>query len=127
MIELRDMIKRGTACTFNYVLLNLYKGGNDYISHHKDNESSLDPTFPIACLSFGAQRTIEFRRPNFPSTHIILEQSLLYTMEQPTNQLFSHGIAANPFIKGMRISLTFRHFVPAPVIFKKPKLNLELI
>lgn len=125
MIELRDKVEKQMACTFNYVLLNCYVDGSNYISQHKDNESSLDATFPITVISFGCKRKIEFKRPNVPSTFIDLEHGSLYSMGKHTNELFTHGIAPDPTIKDMRISLTFRHMISHPLDLKKPKLNLD--
>lgn len=126
-IELRDKVEKETACTFNYVLLNLYKDGNDFISHHKDNETCLNVNFPIAVLSFGGKRTIEFKRSNVPSTFIELEHGSFYSISKPSNELFTHGIAPEPDNKDMRISLTFRHLIIHPLDLKKPKLNLDSV
>lgn len=65
--ELRDKVERETACTFNYVLLNLYKDGNDYISHHKDNESCLDSTFHVIVLIISMHKELlNLEDPTFP-------------------------------------------------------------
>lgn len=125
MIELRDKIEKQMFCTFNYALLNLYHDGSTYISQYKDDESCLNSVFPIAALSLCAQRTIEIRRPNAPSTFIDLEHGSLYSMGKPTNDLFTHGIASDPTIKDMRVSLTYRHLIVLPLDLKKPKLNLD--
>lgn len=128
LLELRDKVEKQTACTFNFVLLNLYPDGSSYISHHKDNENELNASFPICALSFGSKRKIEFKKPETPITCINLEHGSYYAMLTPTNEEFSHGIAAEPNIKEIRISLTFRHIISNSAFFplKKPKLNLDL-
>ena len=50
MIELRNHVEKFTACTFNYVLLNFYADGSGLINQHKDEETSLDATFPVSVL-----------------------------------------------------------------------------
>ena len=107
MSELRDRMEKFTSYSFNYVLLNQFTDGTNYVSQHKDNESRMDTTMPIFVLSFGAERTIEFKKPNTPSTLIKLEHGSLFTMLHPTNKMFTHGIAPEPNVKEMRISLTF--------------------
>lgn len=42
--------------SFNSLLLNRYKGGNDYVGWHADDEKLYGPTPEIASLSFGCER-----------------------------------------------------------------------
>lgn len=124
MLKLRDEVEKFTACTFNYVLLNMYPDGSSSIAQHKDNESGLHSTFPIAVVSFGAKRTIEFRKHKTPSTFLKLDHGSLYCMQDATNKLFTHGIAPEPDVKTLRISLTFRHLIDSQ---KKPRLELQCL
>lgn len=41
---------------FNSLLLNRYKGGNDYVAWHADDEKLYGPTPEIASVSFGCER-----------------------------------------------------------------------
>lgn len=41
---------------FNSLLLNRYKGGDDYVGWHADDEKLYGPTPEIASLSFGCER-----------------------------------------------------------------------
>lgn len=125
ILELRDLVEKQCGCTYNYVLLNLYRDGGSYISHHKDDECELDSTFPISVLSFGAKRKIEFKNALAPMTCINLNHGSFYSMNAPTNQLFTHGIPPDPTITQMRISLTFRHIIPKSTHLKKQKMNLD--
>lgn len=113
--KLKNDVERAIGCEYNFVLVNLYPDGRSKISDHKDNESSLHPNVPIAALSFGAERTIHFKRPGSSiKTNILLKHGSMYAMHKPTNRLFTHGIPAEINVKSSRISLTFRKLVPEP-------------
>ena len=77
MLEIQDHVKKFAACTFNFILLNLYTDGSSCISQHKDDESGLDAIFPIVVLSFGAERTIEYKKPHTLTTSVKLEHGSL--------------------------------------------------
>jgi alkylated DNA repair dioxygenase AlkB len=47
--------------SFNSVLLNLYRDGNDKMGWHSDNEKELGPNPCIASLSFGATRFFDLK------------------------------------------------------------------
>lgn len=127
MLELRDLVERHSAYVFNYVLMNLYIDGSSYESPHKNNESGLYTDFPVMVLSFGAERTITFSRPKIPPTHIKLEHGSLYIMMKPTDDLFTYGIARDPTIQSMRISLTFRLIIPMVSPLKKLKMDTSCL
>ncbi|XP_048490721.1 DNA oxidative demethylase ALKBH2 isoform X2 [Beta vulgaris subsp. vulgaris] len=53
---------------FNSLLLNRYKGGNDYVGWHSDDELLYGPTPLIASLSFGCERPFFLKKkPPKPS------------------------------------------------------------
>ncbi|GBN45141.1 hypothetical protein AVEN_14159-1 [Araneus ventricosus] len=60
--ETNKFLKEGL---FNYILINLYKDGYDKIGSHKNNEKYMDLDSVIVTFSFGAERTMIFKRPNF--------------------------------------------------------------
>ncbi|GBL99934.1 DNA oxidative demethylase ALKBH2 [Araneus ventricosus] len=60
--EANKFIKEGS---FNYVLINRYIDDYDKIESHKDNEKDMEPDSAIVTFSFGAERTMIFKRPNF--------------------------------------------------------------
>jgi hypothetical protein len=49
---------------FNYCLLNHYRNGEEYMSYHSDDESSLHPHYPIASVSLGSTRSFDIRQRN---------------------------------------------------------------
>lgn len=103
--EANKFLKEGS---FNYVLINRYKDGYDKIGSHKDNEKDMDPDSAIVTFSFGAERTMIFKRPNFDSVKIPLKNGSVLVMNPPTNEFWFHEIPREKNIKDVRISLTFR-------------------
>ncbi|GBM88986.1 DNA oxidative demethylase ALKBH2, partial [Araneus ventricosus] len=103
--EANKFLKEGS---FNYVLINRYKDGYDKIGSHKDNEKDMDPESAIVTFSFGAERTMIFKKPNFDSVKIPLKNGSVLVMNPPTNEFWFHEIPREKNIKDVRISLTFR-------------------
>lgn len=100
---------------FNYVLLNHYRNGEEYMSYHTDDESSLHPHYPIASVSLGSTRNFDIRYrmkdddgkksrlDRFP-----LADGDLLLMFPPMQQCYEHGIPVEKRVVGDRINLTFR-------------------
>lgn len=103
--EANKFLKEGS---FNYVLINRYKDGHDKIGSHKDNEKDMDPDSAIVTFSFGTERTMIFKRPNFDPVKIPLKNGSALVMNPPTNEFWYHEIPREKKIKDVRISLTFR-------------------
>ncbi|GBL95041.1 DNA oxidative demethylase ALKBH2 [Araneus ventricosus] len=78
--------------SFNYMLINRYKDGHDKIGSHKDNEKDMDPDSSIVTFSFGAERTMIFKRPNFNTVKILLKNGSVLVMNPPTNEFWYHEI-----------------------------------
>ena len=56
LIEIRDLTQDLADSTFNSVLLNLYRDGNDGVSWHADDEPELGDQPVIGSVSLGASR-----------------------------------------------------------------------
>lgn len=101
---------KGRPATFNSVLMNFYRDGNDAISLHSDDESQLGKHATIASISLGATRTFEFRHKSQP---LKLEEPLvggsLLVMLGDTQEHWRHGIPREPAVTEPRVNLTFRH------------------
>ncbi|XP_055938187.1 DNA oxidative demethylase ALKBH2-like [Argiope bruennichi] len=99
---------------FNYVLINRYADGKDWIGSHQDNEPDICPHTPIIIFSFGAQRELVFKRIQYnckdqPQTFkITLEHGSILIMYPPTNEYYTHKLPKRLRCKDVRISLTFR-------------------
>ncbi|KAI8499052.1 Alpha-ketoglutarate-dependent dioxygenase alkB 2 [Branchiostoma belcheri] len=58
---IKDRIQEVTGQEFNFVLINRYKDGLDYIGEHRDDEEGLVQNAPIASLSLGQKRDFLFK------------------------------------------------------------------
>ncbi|NXG55181.1 ALKB2 demethylase, partial [Hemiprocne comata] len=115
--HIRDRIALDTGHTFNFVLINRYKDGEDHIGEHRDDERELVPRSPIASVSFGACRDFVFRhrdsRGKNATRHIEpvklqLAHGSLLLMRYPTNLYWYHSLPTRRRVLAPRINLTFR-------------------
>ena len=107
-------IKNRLESTFrtklNYVLINKYANGDEYIGYHKDNQKDLGKTPKIFGISLGATRQIYFKYDiGGEVVKINLPNNSLVIMNDPTNKKWKHSIPKKPKITHTRISLTFRY------------------
>jgi alkylated DNA repair dioxygenase AlkB len=102
-----------TGNTFNSVLLNLYRGGNDSVAWHSDDEAEYGVNPVIASLSFGAARTFKMRhkQDKKDKVDIILEPGSLLVMSGKTQECWEHSIPKTAKPIGPRINLTFRNII----------------
>jgi len=116
----------------NHVLIQLYRGGTDFISEHSDKTLDVVPGSKIVNVSFGAQRTMRLRSKRTRvvesmddintriTERIHLPHNSIFVMGLKTNEQFLHGIQPDKrshqdlndvetAYGGFRISLTFRY------------------
>ena len=97
---------------WNGHLVNWYPTGDHYISAHKDDEPSLDPTAPILSFSFGGVRKFRVRKGGVIKHDFqTLDQSVLI-MGGDMQKHFTHEIPKGPKSVGPRINVTVRSFKP---------------
>ncbi|KAK9379311.1 uncharacterized protein V2V93DRAFT_327241 [Kockiozyma suomiensis] len=116
--------------SFNHVLIQQYRSGDDAISEHADKTIDLVPGSKIVNISLGALRHMTFKRkrekpirklnlPQRANQLISLEHNSLLVVGSHTNSLWTHQIKpdrrplskktdAEKAFDGTRISLTFR-------------------
>lgn len=116
--DLRKKVEAATGFKYNFVLVNRYRNGNDYIGEHRDDEKEIDKQTPIASLSLGASRFFRFRhadkkanRRNVPVVKIRLENGTLLLMNHPTNVYWYHSLPKMASCGSVRINLTFRSLI----------------
>ncbi|MBT8243691.1 MAG: alpha-ketoglutarate-dependent dioxygenase AlkB [Winogradskyella sp.] len=99
--------------TFNTVLLNLYRNGNDSNGWHADNEKELGKHPIIASVTFGEERPFHFkhRRLKEERHKLILQHGSLLLMKGAMQEHWLHQIAKTKKNIGERINLTFRNLV----------------
>ncbi|XP_077282959.1 DNA oxidative demethylase ALKBH2-like [Arctopsyche grandis] len=118
--EIRDKLNELTGHRFDFVLINRYRNGNDHMGEHRDDESELDSSAPIASLSLGQRRTFvlkhkDARKPgpdkrNVPPVKLELEHGSLLMMNPPTNKIWYHSLPKKKSAIGVRINMTFRKY-----------------
>ncbi|MCI00498.1 alpha-ketoglutarate-dependent dioxygenase alkB-like, partial [Trifolium medium] len=61
--------------SFNSLLLNRYKGGNDYVGWHADDEKLYGPTPEIASLSLGCDRDFILKKKPSKKSRVFINIS----------------------------------------------------
>lgn len=111
--KLRHKLEVHAGSQFNFVLINRYEDGDQYIGFHTDSEADLGPEPKIAGISFGAVRPLHFKRISTGTTDIKvdLDPGSVVIMHHPTNVYWKHSIPKTAKKIGPRISLTYRKMV----------------
>lgn len=110
LVTIRTRVRELTGCTFNSVLLNLYRDGRDGMGWHSDDEPELGPDPVIASVSLGATRRfcMRHRRHRDRKLDLSLSSGSLLLMAGPTQHNWLHAVPKTSVTVGERINLTFR-------------------
>lgn len=107
--EIKRLTEEQTGHLFNSCLLNLYQDGSEGMGWHRDNESSIVPHSPIACVSLGAERRFHFKHLTTKERITVeLSSGSLLLMEGDTQTYWQHALPKSKRVSEPRISLTFR-------------------
>lgn len=114
LAEVRARIHQATGLTFNSVLANLYRDGDDSMGWHADKEPEIGPTPDdrwIASVSFGAERRflLRHRRDAADQLELRLGGGTLLVMRGTTQTHYRHAVPKTRRPIGARLNLTFRH------------------
>lgn len=112
LLELKERVEEASGNTYNSVLLNFYRNGNDSMGWHADDEPELGENPRIASVSFGAERKFGFRhrfKKGQKNSHIILKHGSLLLMQGPTQHFWQHNLPKTKRTVSPRINLTFRN------------------
>lgn len=111
--DIGEKLELYSGTKFNFVLINRYKNGSQYIGFHSDDEEGLGDEPKIAGVSFGAIRPIYFQNKKTGTTDIKidLEPGSVLLMNHPTNVYWKHSIPKTSKEIGIRISLTYRKMI----------------
>lgn len=108
--QIRALCEVQTEHTFNGVLVNLYRTGNDHLGWHSDDEIVNGPEPIIASISLGAERRFDLRhRESGERVSTMLPHGSLLVMSGKSQSHWLHRIAKTPTLTEPRINLTFRH------------------
>jgi alkylated DNA repair dioxygenase AlkB len=110
--QLRQLVEALTGGQFNSVLCNFYRGGQDTVSWHSDDETFLGPNPEIASLSFGASRRFQLRHKVTGERleYLLADRDLLY-MGRGVQATWQHRIPREGRVVGSRLNLTFRNAI----------------
>ncbi|XP_057765097.1 DNA oxidative demethylase ALKBH2 [Salvia miltiorrhiza] len=136
--EILDMVHKALpGSSFNSLLLNRYKGGNDYVGWHADDEKLYGPTPQIASVSFGCERDFLLKKKPCKSARaksaercegeppskrakklnnndqhaFVLKHGSLLVMSGYTQRDWLHSVPKRAKAESTRINLTFRRIV----------------
>lgn len=111
--RLRKMCELTAQTSFNSVLANWYRDGQDSMGMHADDEIELGAQPVIASLTLGEARPFIFKHKETKCTHRVhLEHGSLLLMQGETQRYYLHGINKTTKALGGRINLTFRYVYP---------------
>ena len=110
LLSIKTRVEAVANTTFNSVLLNYYRGEQDSVSWHSDDEPELGQNPVIASVSFGATRKFQFKHKTNPDLRaaIDLTPGSLLIMAGATQHFWKHQIPKTTKPVGARINLTFR-------------------
>lgn len=99
--------------SFDGVLLNCYRHGQDSMGWHADDEPELGPNPMIASVSLGQPRRFLLRHEAGEQRELLLEHGSLLVMAGEMQHHWRHALPRMARAEGVRINLTFRRRNPA--------------
>jgi len=109
LLEIKRKVETKVDASFNSVLLNRYRNGNDSISWHTDAEKELGKNPFIASVNFGATREFQLRHIHTKEKlSIELSHGSLLIMLGELQHFWQHQIPKTKQVVSERINLTFR-------------------
>jgi len=113
--QLRDQVQSLTGQAYNSVLLNLYRGGQDSMGWHADDEPELGRNPAIASVSLGTTRRFKLRHRHRPEAAVTLDLAHgdVLLMAGSTQHTYVHSVPKTARPAGERINLTWRWVQPA--------------
>lgn len=113
LIGLQRRASKAAGASFNSVLLNRYRDGQDSMGWHADDESELGEEPVIASVSLGATRKMRFRlKSDHACTHEVwLEHGSLLVMHGTTQRDWHHSLPKTKKVHDERLNLTFRQIL----------------
>ncbi|GGG54099.1 alpha-ketoglutarate-dependent dioxygenase AlkB family protein [Bizionia arctica] len=111
LLKIKQDVEAISKHTFNSVLLNLYRDGNDSNGWHADNEKELGSNPVIASVSFGATRNFKFKHRTLKQENhkLELKHGSLLLMKGEMQKYWLHQIPKTLKPTEKRINLTFRY------------------
>ena len=109
LLDIKQGIEPICKTTFNSVLLNYYRNGQDSMGWHADDEKELGRNPIIASLNLGAARKFQLKHNETKEKiELILEHGSLLIMQGEMQHYWKHQVPKQKEVVGERINLTFR-------------------
>jgi len=110
LLMIKEKVESLCGVTFNSVLLNYYRDGNDSVAWHSDKENVLGKRPVVASVTFGQVRSFDIRRKTDHKEiySVRLEHGSFLLMKAGLQEAFEHRIAKSTRPMKPRINLTFR-------------------
>nr|WP_294944702.1 alpha-ketoglutarate-dependent dioxygenase AlkB [uncultured Mucilaginibacter sp.] len=110
LLFIKQRVDAAAGITFNSVLLNLYRNGNDSVAWHADDEPELGINPVIASVSFGQMRRFDVRHKadKKQKYSVDLENGSLLIMKGELQHQWEHQVPKSARALKERINLTFR-------------------
>jgi len=112
LLAIRAKVETFLATSFNAVLVNYYRNGQDYVGWHADDEAELGEQPLIASLSFGVERRFEYKDKHGSGFgFVVLRSGTLLIMQPSFQHNCLHRVPQADDVETGRINLTFRRVV----------------
>jgi alkylated DNA repair dioxygenase AlkB len=110
LLLIKNKIENISQTTFNSVLMNYYRNGEDYMGWHADAEKELGENPIIASINFGASRKFRLRKNDNHQVNfeIVLKNGSLLIMKGKIQHQWQHTVPKEKKVIEERINLTFR-------------------
>jgi alkylated DNA repair dioxygenase AlkB len=121
-----ERVEAASGATFNSILLNFYRSGQDSMGMHTDAEAELGENPVVATLSFGAEREFLLKhRWTQEALRYRLGHGSLLVMGGTSQHHWLHGLPKVEAAVGERISLTFRRILGAAASSPQAPAGIE--
>ncbi len=116
-IQIREKVAEKTGVVFDSLNINVYRSNEDYLGWHIDPEDEGLWEYPIASVSFGAERPFQWRPyrkegkkrvPEGEITTQVLQSGSLLVMPPGFQGTHVHRLPKSSSKSKIRINLTFR-------------------
>jgi|SaaInlStandDraft_4_1057021.scaffolds.fasta_scaffold08581_2 alpha-ketoglutarate-dependent dioxygenase alkB family protein 2 len=109
ILKVKNKISQEFDFDPNFVLINRYDNGDQYIGFHSDDEKDLVSDSPIVGVTFGHSRELIFKNNKTnKKKSIVTKHGSIYSINYPTNKYYKHSIPKTKHVNTFRISFTFR-------------------
>lgn len=110
LLAVKKKLEKETGTSYNSVLLNAYRDGQDKMGWHSDDEKALGSDPLIASLNLGVSRRFDLRNKKEASDEVKLQvdPGSLVFMGSGIQSHYKHQVPQQKRVKGLRINLTFR-------------------